>query len=174
MKMIKAGLAGLFAAMLCFAVAGCGAGGGADDPKAAFIGSWTLAELSGENSASAEDIELMKSLGITVDMTLNEDGTGSLDLFGEVMDGEWSATSATQATLTLKGEAVDLTLADDKLSMTQDGAEMIFVKSAAASSSQASSAPAAASSATEQPSASSEPAAEASAESSAEPSAAAA
>ena len=38
---------------------------------------------------SGDDIAFMESFGMTVTLTLNEDGTGSLVMFDEAMDVSW-------------------------------------------------------------------------------------
>lgn len=121
---ILAALACAFA--LCFALVGCG--GQVDNSK--FLGSWEL-ESGSDETLDAESIELMKSLGLEVVLTLNEDGTGSLDLFGEAQDVKWEATSATEGKMTMTdaGEA-KLAIESEKLVMSDNESSMTFAKKA--------------------------------------------
>ena len=127
-----------FAFALCFALVGCG---GVN--KAAYTGTWELESGSDEN-LDAESIALMKSLGLEVSMTLNEDGTGSLNLFGEMMNLTWEAKTNTEGIITFNETNAALKLSDGKLILEDStGASMTFAKadntaSASASASSAS------------------------------------
>lgn len=112
--------------VLCFALVGCG--GSIDKTK--FIGSWGL-ESSSDEDLDADSIELMKSLGLEVTLTLNEDGTGSLDLFGTEMGLKWDATSDTEGTLTLEDEqgSANLKIDGDALTLSDSSdTTMTFAK----------------------------------------------
>ncbi len=121
-------LIGLIAAMacafaLCVSLAGCG---GVD--KSGFLGNWTL-EDGTDATLDADSISLMKSLGQSVYLTISEDGTGSMDMFGQKLDATWEATSATEGKITLNGAESTLTLADEKLTVTDsDGRYLRFAK----------------------------------------------
>lgn len=111
--------------VLCFALVGCGS---ASVDKTKFIGSWGL-ESGSDKNLDAESIELMKSLGLEVTLTLNEDGTGKLDLFGEASDVEWTASSATEGKLTLKDQGdADMKIDSDKLVLSDASTSMTFAK----------------------------------------------
>ena len=62
-------------------------------------------------------------------LILDEDGTGTLDLFLEVADLKWEAKDATTVTITAEDESHDLKLKDDKLVLEVDGDKLIFTKS---------------------------------------------
>lgn len=117
---------GIFAAlccafMLCFALAGCN---GVD--KSNYTGDWQLAYGSDEN-LDADAIELMDSLGLSAILTLNEDGTGSLDAFGKKMDVTWEASSNTEGKITVDGGEAEMQLADEELSIVDSsGSSMTF------------------------------------------------
>lgn len=76
---IAIAIAAVFA--LCLGLVGCGGGDGADYTKN-FTGDWKLSGMT-ENGEpmSEDDIAFMESFGMTVTLTLNEDGTGSLVMF---------------------------------------------------------------------------------------------
>lgn len=133
--MKKGIIVGLFACVfaLSLALVGCGGGG---DVKAAWIGTWDLSEME-ENGevTSSDDIQMLKELGLTVQLELKEDGTGALVLFGESMQGKWEAKSATDATFTYEGQTINMKIADGKLTMEQNNSKLTFVKGTASSAS---------------------------------------
>lgn len=111
---------------LCLVLVGCGK---KVDPTP-FIGTWELYEMEADDEVTTnEDIQSLKDLlGITVYCDLNEDGTAVLDVFGETLEGTWEATEAGVATATMEDQEIEITLADDKLTVAQQGASMTFVK----------------------------------------------
>ena len=139
---------------LCFSLAGCGV------DKSGFTGNWSL-ESGTDATLDADSIALMKTLGLQVILTLDEDETGSMDLFGDKLEVTWKATSKTEGEGTIDGKAVKLALEEEKLTVTEeDGKYLTFAKyegelpsasaasaSAAAASASAASASAAAASA---------------------------
>ena len=109
------------ALVLCFALVGCG---GVDKSK--YTGDWQLAYGSDEN-LDESSIQLMESLGLSVKMTLNEDGTGSLDLFGQATELKWEATSNTEGKMTIDGSEASIQLDDSGLTIVDStGASMTF------------------------------------------------
>lgn len=126
------------ACALCLAMVGCG---GVN--KEAYTGAWDLESGSDEN-LGVESIAMMKSYGLEVTMTLNEDGTGLLNLFGEPLSLKWEAKSNSEGTVTFdEGKSAALKLANGKLTLEDStGSSMTFIKldSAAVSSAAASSA----------------------------------
>ena len=117
MKKIIVALCCVFA--LSLALVGCG-GGAQADPKAPWVGTWDLSEMEENGKVTgSSDIEMLRSLGLDVYLELKQDGTGALVLFGESMSGTWDAKSTTEATLTIEGQSVKMSLADDKVTMEQ-------------------------------------------------------
>ena len=105
---------------LCFALVGCGA------DKSNYTGEWNLAYGSDEN-LDADSIALMDSLGLKVKLTLNDDGSGTLDLFGETMQAKWEASSNAEGKIALEGSEAKMTLANGELTITDStGATMTF------------------------------------------------
>ena len=130
--MKKGIIVALFACVFALSLALVGCGGGGGDVKAAWVGTWDLTEMEeGGQVTGSEDIEMLKGLGLTVNLELKEDGTGALVLFGESMDGKWEAKSATDATFTYEGQKIT----DGKLTMEQNGSKLTFVKGTASSAS---------------------------------------
>ena len=132
---------------LCFSLAGCGV------DKSGYVGNWSL-ESGTDATLDADSIALMKSLGLQVILMLDDDETGSMDLFGEKLEVTWKATSATEGEATIDGKATKLKLEEEKLTVTEeDGKYLVFTKyegelpSASAASASASEASASAASA---------------------------
>ena len=110
-----------FALALCFALVGCG---GVD--KSNYTGDWKLAYGSDEN-LDADSIQLMDSLGLSVTLTLKDDGSGSMNLFGENKDVKWEASSNTEGKITLDGSEAKMQLANNELSIVDStNASMTF------------------------------------------------
>lgn len=113
---------------LAFALTGCSGGG--KDPKANFVGSWELSggTMEGEELTD-EYMKMFKEWGISCILVLDEDGTGSLDLFSEVSDLKWEAKDATTASITVDKETTDVKLEDGKLVLEDGEDKLIFSKS---------------------------------------------
>ena len=113
---------------LAFALTGCSGGG--KDPKANFVGSWKFSggTLEGEELTD-EYMDMLEEWGVNCILILDEDGTGTLDLFLEVVDLKWEAKDATTATITADGDSQDMKLKDGKLVLEADGDELVFTKS---------------------------------------------
>ncbi len=113
---------------LCFALVGCGGGKGEDASKN-FVGDWVLVggEADGE-VIDAEMVDMLNSFGMQVYLSLKDDGTATLVLFGEEMDGTWKAKDASTVTLTFDGSSADSKLADNKLTLEVEGDKLIFEK----------------------------------------------
>lgn len=123
---------------MVFALAGCsgGSAGSPQDGEKNFAGDWRIVGMEDDGKVTSEDdIEAMRDLGLDVGLTVNEDGTFTLAYFGSELNGEWSAKSATEAEFTIDGEKVTVTIADEKISMEQDGTKLIFGKGKANASS---------------------------------------
>lgn len=131
MKKILATIVALASAMaLSFVLVGCG-GGGAQQTIA---GDWELYEITGDASSAAthEDVQSLADMGMTVNMTLNEDGTGTMDMFGEQMDLTWETTDD-GFSISIQGDAAPATLTEDgNLSVDAgDGSALVFAPAAA-------------------------------------------
>ena len=123
---IAIAIAAVFA--LCLGLVGCGGGDGADYTKN-FTGDWKLSGMTENGEAmSGDDIAFMESFGMTVTLTLNEDGTGSLVMFDEAMDVSWEPKSATELDVTIDGDTTTGKLADDTITLEAGGDSMSFVR----------------------------------------------
>lgn len=119
---------------VCFALVGCGGGSSADNAKN-FVGYWELTAMTASDGTDgAETLSLMASLGLTTSLTLNEDGTATLDMFGDKSTGTWTATSATVASVDTGNGTIDFTLSGDKLTAKDGEDSLTFTKGSASSS----------------------------------------
>lgn len=113
---------------LAFALTGCSGGG--KDPKADFVGSWKFSGGTVEGEELTDEyMDMLEEGGVHCILVLDEDGTGALDLFLEVIDLKWEAKDATTATITAEGESQDMTLEDGKLVLKMEDDKLIFTKS---------------------------------------------
>ena len=135
MKAIKITLAALMAMCLC-TLAACSNGGGSDATgEEAFVGNWNweinLADLGLEDIAagmSEEEVEALLAQYGTVTLTIAEDKSFTLDVYGAVTEGTWELKDKSTVTLTVEGEPQDAVLKDGKLTMEAQGVAMTFVK----------------------------------------------
>lgn len=112
---------------LAFALTGCSGG---KDPKANFVGSWKLSGGTTEGEELTDEyMDMFEEWGISCILVLDEDGTGSLDLFSEVSDLKWEAKDATTASITVDKETTDVKLEDGKLVLEDGEDKLIFSKS---------------------------------------------
>ncbi len=116
---------------MVFALAGCsgGFGGLLQDGSKNFIGDWKLVGMEEDGDVMSEDdIASLEDYGLSVGLTVNEDGTFTLAYFGTELNGEWSAKSATEAEFDVDGEKAIATLADEKISIEQNDSKLVFGK----------------------------------------------
>lgn len=123
------------AVALCLVLGGCGGQAAQEDYRPYFTGVWELDSMVNEGEeADGDDVELLKAFGMNVFLVLNEDESCTLSLFGNVeYEGTWQAASATEASLKLADEenesmTGDLTLANDKLTMSSTSGSITFAK----------------------------------------------
>ena len=112
---------------LCIAMAGCGG-----DNKKDFVGNWELTEIqdgSGTATTSSDDVAKLKDMGLTVTLTLAEDGKATLSMFGEEQTGTWKVDKAKEATIEIEGlGSQKITVEKDSLTMANSDARLLFVK----------------------------------------------
>ena len=100
------------------------------DPEAAsaapgtseLIGTYQMTGMD-DGETSEEELAKMMSLGISFLLTLNEDGTGALELFGESETLTWDDSH-----LYSNDEPIDFTYDNGSLVLSKDGTSMTFVK----------------------------------------------
>ncbi len=76
-----------------------------------------------------EYMDMLKEWGLNCVLILDEDGTGVLDMFLEVVDLKWEAKDATTVTITAEDESHDMKLKDGKLILEEDDGNLVFTKS---------------------------------------------
>ena len=124
MKRIWPALVAAFA--ICLALAGCGK---PKDPAEDFIGKWEVISISSDGEETSEkDLNLLKDLDLHVYLTLNENGMATLDVFGDGMDGTWSASEKGVGSILLDGQEVPMIIKGGKLTLEQDRSSMTFKK----------------------------------------------
>lgn len=102
----------LLALMLCLSTALA--------ENADVIGTWYL------NTMVAEGMSMNPaSLGIDMTMTLNEDKTATMDIAGEVAEGQWAIENEKYA-VTFEGDPLAFVLQDGNLVADQEGVQMVF------------------------------------------------
>ena len=133
---------------LSFALVGCGGGNsgsaGGDsgattqqaqtNPADNFVGTWEVSGMVSDGQPySADDLQAMKDMGMNIILTLNEDGSATIDMFGEILNGSWDCASETDGTLTFEGDSVSITVSDGTLTfIVDDNNSMSFTRTNAA------------------------------------------
>lgn len=96
---------------------------------ASYVGVW---ELTGMIASGVEmGPETLALFGLSMTVTLNEDGTCVMDASGEVQSGVWTAT-ANGVSIDDGIEAVEFAYADDMLTIEADGSVMMLTRSGSA------------------------------------------
>ena len=114
----------LLVALMVFTLVACSSSGGGSGAanKPSPVGKYVLTGMEENGEAtSQEDLDLLKSLGLTVTMEIKEDGTGSMDLFGEALEFTWDADN-----IILEGEKQAYTFDGSKFTIENDGTKMEF------------------------------------------------
>ena len=114
----------LLIAVLVFALTACSGGGGGAASKPSPVGTYTLSGMEEDGEAtSQEDLDLLASLGLTVTLDIKEDGTGSINLFGEEMEFTWDEDN-----IIVDGEKQAYTFDGTTFTMENEGTKMSFTK----------------------------------------------
>ena len=70
----------------------------------------------------------MEQMGVTVTLSFKEDKSCTLSVFGEETSGTWEAKSPSEAAITIEGQTVVATLANEVLTLEDNGTKMMFGK----------------------------------------------
>ena len=117
----------VLALCLGLALAGCD---GEEASKKAFAGEWQVVDMEQDGEiTTADDMALLRSLGLDVILSLNDDLSASLSIFGSKGEGTWQPETSTKATFVLDGQDIEMTIEDDQLTLVQNTTTMNFVRS---------------------------------------------
>ena len=117
-------------ALCMLALSGC-SGGGQDNAELQknFQGTWKMCGMAeGDEEYGESDIDLIVSLGGECNLVLNEDKTAKFVYFGEEENGTWEVKNATAITLKVSNDSTEVTLKDEKLTITVDDTSLTFKK----------------------------------------------
>ncbi len=110
-------------AVSALALSGCGNSNKKFDKKK-MAGTYELVEMSsGSETYSKEDLQTLKSYGLSITMEIKEDGTGSMSIYGESKEFTYDADN-----ITVDGEKTPYTLDGNKITFEQDDTKMVFEK----------------------------------------------
>ena len=108
--------------MLMFLLTSFGCGKREDNTAAERAGKYELTGIVSKGSQTeAEDIKLLNDTGMTCALILNEDGSGTLDLFGEEKALTWN-----EETITVDGKAYSYTYKDGTLVVIRGDSSLTF------------------------------------------------
>ena len=96
-----------------------------------FVGKWTLCKMDQNGEVTgASGLERLKKIGLTVKLNMEKNRKATLNVFGDVMKGTWSAKTETKGTAIMEGEKIKVTYnaKTKRLSLSQPGAALIFKK----------------------------------------------
>lgn len=110
------------------ATLGCAAASEADE----YVGTWVFESvINGEGIQDEESTEFISSLGVSEEVSIEADGTGTAHLFGESLDFTWERDGETrEVTMVLEGEETAMQIVDGKLRLEgqrEDGGTGYFV-----------------------------------------------
>lgn len=103
--------------------------GAAAEPAAAatdsIVGTWTLCD--GEGEESQQTVQMMLGLGMAMDFTFNEDGTGSLSTtYGEETDSQDFTYTLENGNIVINGDGAPYRIEDDLLYLMLDEIGLVF------------------------------------------------
>ena len=116
----------LLIALIAMVLINRGTTGGADK-TVSIAGHYEIESIkdSSEGGTSEEALKLMKSMGLTITLDLNNDGTGTMDTFGEVAQVHYDLD---RKILLINGDELPYTCKNGKLTIEQNSAVMVFRK----------------------------------------------
>ena len=115
-------------AFLAFSLLGCQPDAQEAAPEAEpeplpIAGDYRLIEMIDETGKDVtEDLSMLEEHGKTVSLTLNEDGSGLLNMFGEENEVTW-----TEAFVNLNGQDIPLTFEEGKLTISDTEGKTVLV-----------------------------------------------
>ena len=90
----------------------------------AMVGKYELIEMTadGENYGK-EELDALKSFGMTITLELKEDGTGVMDIYGQQTELTYDSKS-----MTIDGDKMSFTKSEDIITLEKDNEKMVFKK----------------------------------------------
>ncbi len=104
------------ALILVFALAACGGSSGGAKP-----GVYKATAMVQDGQDVSDQLAMLESLGMEIDLVLNEDGTGYLDMYGQHLDLTWDDSN-----LTVDGEAEPYTMDGENLILKEGNTSLTF------------------------------------------------
>lgn len=95
----------------------------------AYIGTWELDAIVSDSineELTSDTLDLMKEMGVEINIIINADGTFSMSVVEESISGTWSEGSGGTLYLTSDGDTIPVTLDGDKLVLTDGNESIIF------------------------------------------------
>ena len=94
------------------------------------IGEWHI--KSAIMDGTEVDASILSLIGMDMILTLNEDGSATMDMMSEIQEGTWTG-AGTEGTLSFgeEGNEIPFTVEDETLTIEQEGQSMVFGKDAA-------------------------------------------
>lgn len=110
--------------LIAVTLTACSSGDYAD-----IAGTYELTKMEASGQTVTPDDEIWKTAtgGKSATMNLKDDGSCSVDLFGQTGDGSFKVNDTT-VTITIENDPQDFTLEDGNLTVEMSGTKMIFEK----------------------------------------------
>lgn len=89
---------------LSLALCACGPSYNEEDVRDTFLGTWALDScVEGGAKVSEDDIAAMKNYKLETTATFAEDGSFSMDMYGDALSGSYAVTNDNEVTVTISG-----------------------------------------------------------------------
>ena len=117
------------ALLLCLSLVVCGcSANGENEGLKAFAGDWSLYSMEENGETISESgVAQLRALDMDITLALNEDLTATFVIYGDAEECTWEPVDATKATLNYEEDALEMTLADGKLSFKMGETSLTLV-----------------------------------------------
>ena len=100
-----------------------------EEQIADFSGTWNLESVKNTVGDTPDNVmDHLKQSGLTYQLILQSNGTGTLDLAGTKSNLTWDTNSDNQATLYSEDKEMKINLKDEKIMLDEDDMQMVFSK----------------------------------------------
>ena len=94
-----------------------------------FSGTWNLESVKNTAQDTPEDImDQLKQSGLSYQLILQNNGTGTLDLAGTKSNLTWDTNSDNEATIISEDKEIKINLKEEKITLIEDDMQMVFSK----------------------------------------------